>query len=168
MNRHAPRACLVSIGLVVLLVACGSGTQKAETGATTTTPAPEPVTGAAADTEFCKILAEASALLEPDPADSEPPPEETKAEFDAIAALLAQAQVAAPPTLTADVATFASAIDKYRAALADVGYNLGAIYSTPEGIALANDTSHTLSPAIVRHMTGPCGISPNGGEQRAP
>ena len=163
MSSPRLRICTASFGLVLLLVACGSGTDKAST-----TRSPKPTTGSAADTEFCKILTQVFALLEPDPADAEPPPEETKADFDSIAALLAQAERAAPPTLAPDIATFATAIDKYRGALADVGYDLGAIYSTPEGIALATDTSHALSPAVVRHMTGPCGISPNGGKQRSP
>jgi hypothetical protein len=157
------RGCAASFTLVLLVVACGSGADKAST-----TRSPKATTGTVADTEFCKILTEASALLEPDPADAAPPPEQTKTEFDTIAALLAQAEVAAPTTLAADITAFAGAIDVYRGALADVGYNLGAIYSTPEGIALANDTSHALSPAVVRHMTGPCGISPNGGEYRTP
>lgn len=163
MSGPRLRAGTASLGFVLLLAACGSGADQAST-----TKPLKATRGSASDTEFCRILTETSTLLEPDPAGTEPPPEQTKGEFDTIAALLARAEVAAPPSLSADIATFATAIDTYREALADVGYNVGAIYSTPQGIALANDTSHALSPAVVRHMTGPCGISPNGGEQRSP
>jgi hypothetical protein len=114
------------------------------------------------------LMTRASALLEPDAPDAQPAPAQTKAEFDEIASLLARAEDAAPSALTDDIATFARAINEYRATLADVGYNLGAIYSTPQGIALATDTSHALSPAVVRHMIGPCGIKPNNGERRTP
>lgn len=165
MTIPALRVLSASVGISVVLVACGSGSEKA---ATTTTRSPAATRGSAADTKFCKIMAQASTLLEPDPPGTEPAPADIKAEFDSIASLLAQAETAAPPALTADITTFSTAIDKYRAALADVGYNLGAIYSTRAGIALANDTSHALSRAVVRHMIGPCGLKPNGGEKRTP
>ncbi|MBK5288420.1 MAG: hypothetical protein JJE46_08130 [Acidimicrobiia bacterium] len=165
MSRRSVRTSVILLGIGLLVAGCGSGTEE------TTNPTngqARTTKGTAADTEFCKTLAEMSALLEPDAPDAEPTPEQTKTDFDTVASLLARAREQAPPALTADVGTFATAIDKYRTALADVGYNLGAIYATPEGIALANDTSHALSPGVVRHMTGPCGISPNGGEQRKP
>lgn len=165
MTIPALRVFAASLGMSLLLVACGSS---GEQSATTTTRRRTPTTGSAVDTQFCTIMSEASALLEPDPPGYEPPPAETKADFDTIASLLAQAEVAAPTPLGADIGTFSTAIDTYRAALAEVGYNLGAIYSMPAGIALANDTSHALSPAVVRHLIGPCGISPNGGEKRTP
>jgi hypothetical protein len=167
---RAVRGFTVAVALAVLLVACGSSGSSSEKAAAPTTTARAPSTSIeiTADTEFCKIMTEASSLLEPDPPNAQPAPARTKREFDAIAALLAKAEAASPRALTADITTFAKAIDKYRAALADAGYNLGVIYSTPEGIALANDTSHALSPAVVQHMTGACAIKPNQGEKRVP
>ena len=47
----------------------------------------------------------------------------------------------------------------YVVALADADYDLDVIFSTPEGTRLAEDTSHALTPDVVNHMTGPCGIT---------
>ena len=122
--------------------------------------------GNAADTEFCKLLARHRAARA-GPSRAEPPPEQTQAEFDDIAELLAQAEVAAPAKLTADIATFADAIDEYRGALAEVGYNLAPSTAPPRASRRVTTPPHVLSPAVVRHMKGPCGIAPNGGEERS-
>ena len=37
--------------------------------------------------------------------------------------------------------------------------DLDVIFSTAEGTRLAEDTSHALTPDVINHMTGPCGIT---------
>jgi hypothetical protein len=56
------------------------------------------------------------------------------------------------------VATFDTAIHGFAIALAEVGYQLDAIFKTPKGAKLAADTSHALTPAIVDELAGPCGL----------
>ncbi len=87
------------------------------------------------------------------------PPAELEASFDGVVTLLDQAERTAPPELRGDVTRYAAAIDDYAVALAAVDFDLDAIYSTPAGAQLAQDTSHALTPDIVNYMTGPCGIS---------
>jgi hypothetical protein len=57
------------------------------------------------------------------------------------------------------VANCATAIDDFDAALADVDYDLDAMHATPEGVLLAEDTYHALAPAVIDHLTGPCGLT---------
>jgi hypothetical protein len=82
----------------------------------------------------------------------------TKARYDALSPLLEAAKGSAPPALAADLATFATAIHGFATALANVDYRLDAIFKTPEGVKLAADTSHALTPAIVDELAGPCGL----------
>ncbi len=91
---------------------------------------------------------------------SEPtPPAEVRASFGEVVTLLDQAERTAPSELRGDVVRYATAIDDYVAALAAVDFDLVAIFSTPEGTQLAQDTSHALTPDMVNHMSGPCGIT---------
>jgi hypothetical protein len=106
------------------------------------------------------------ARLEPETAPRTPSARQTQ--YVQLAALLDQAQGAVPQRLHDDLARFTLAIDAFAAALAKVDYNLDAIYSTPNGVRLAADTSHALSPRLVEQITGPCGLAPNNGEKRAP
>lgn len=87
------------------------------------------------------------------------PPAEVETSFGEVVTLLDQAERTAPSELRDDVTRYATAIDDYVAALAAVDFDLDAIFSTPEGAQLAQDTSHALTPDIVNYMTGPCGIS---------
>jgi len=65
----------------------------------------------------------------------------------------------APDTVSDDFAVYAAAYDEYAHYLSTVGYNLDVVFSTPEGQQLAIDTSHTLTPAIVRYVTDECSLS---------
>jgi hypothetical protein len=56
------------------------------------------------------------------------------------------------------VATFATAIHGFATAPVRVGYQLDAIFKAPNGVKLAADTPHALTPAIVDELTGPCGL----------
>jgi hypothetical protein len=140
MNGIAGPARLVAalVAVVGLLAACGDD---------------EPAAG-----DFCDTMEQVTTLLEPNPGSTTP--EHTEARYDELATLLDQAEQAAPPAIADDVATFATTIDDFATALADVDYDLDAIYSTPEGVQLAEDTSHALTPAIIDHLTGPCGLTP--------
>lgn len=111
---------------------------------------------AAAGGEFCGAMEQVSTLLEPNTGSTTP--EGIEARYRELVTLLDQAEQAAPSAIAGDVATLAAAIDDYATALADVDYDLDAIYSTPEGVQLAEDSSHALTPAVVDHMTGPCGL----------
>lgn len=111
-----------------------------------------------ADSAFCTAMEQVAARMEPDTGSAEPP-EGVRANFDKVVTLLDQAEQNSPAAIAEDVATFASAIDDYVTALATVDYDLAAISSTPEGTQLAVDTSHALTPDVVNHMTGPCGIT---------
>jgi len=82
----------------------------------------------------------------------------TKARYDKLSTLLHQATQSAPAALAGDVATFAAAIHGFATALAKVDYQLDAMFTTPQGVKLATDTSHALTPAIVDELTGPCGL----------
>jgi hypothetical protein len=140
VNRIAGPARLVAalVAVVGLLAACGDD---------------EP----AANGDFCDTMEQVTTLLEPNTGSTTP--EETQARYDELAMLLDQAEQAAPPAIADDVSTFANAIDDFATALADVDYDLDAMYSTPEGNQLAEDTSHALTPAIIDHLTGPCGLT---------
>jgi len=106
---------------------------------------------------FCAAMEQVATRMEPR---TEPtPPGEVEASFGEVITLLDQAERTAPSELAGDVAHFATNVDDYVAALAAVDFDLEAIFSTPEGAQLAQDTSHALTPDIINHMTGPCGVS---------
>ncbi len=109
-----------------------------------------------ADAAFCNAMEQVAALMEPDNGSTPPG---VRADFDMVVALLDQAEQSAPAAIRDDVASFAGAIDDYVGALAAVDFDLAAIFSTAEGTQLAEDTSHALTPDIVHHMTGTCGIT---------
>ncbi len=106
---------------------------------------------------FCGAMEQVTTRMEPNTAPT--PPAEVEASFGEVVTLLDQAERSAPSELSGDVARFATAIDDYVAALAAVDFDLDAIFNTPEGLELAQDTSHALTPDIINHLTGPCGIS---------
>lgn len=131
---------LVAALLTLTLAACGDdGTEDA--GAT-----------------FCTVMEQVAARMEPDTG-TPTPPDGVRANFDEVVTLLDQAEQDAPAAISDDVAAFATAMDDYVAALAAVDFDLDAIFATPEGTQLAEDTSHALTPDLINHMTGPCGIS---------
>jgi hypothetical protein len=141
VHRTARPAQLVATAFtlgLLLAAACGAGA--------TATNGPT----------FCGTMHQVTDLLEPKTRSTTP--EGTKARYDSLSTLLAQAKESAPPALADDVATFATAIHGFATALAKVGYQLDAIFKTPEGVTLAADTSHALTPAIVDELTGPCGL----------
>jgi hypothetical protein len=155
-SRHTVAAAVV----ILAVAACGgsdTGTNLTGAGAgvdTTTQPArsAEGTTGG----EFCEAMAHLIELLAP----SEPTsPHETQATFTEAATWFAQADGAAPDVLTADFSKYAAAYDEYVQYLSTVGFNLDAVFATPEGRRLAIDTSHTMTPTIVRYVTGTCGLS---------
>ncbi len=106
---------------------------------------------------FCAAMEQVTTRMEPSTGAT--PPGEIETSFGEVVTLLDQAERTAPSQLSGDVAHYATAIDDYVAALAAVDFDLDAIFSTPEGAQLAQDTSHALTPDIIDHMTGPCGIS---------
>ena len=91
--------------------------------------------------------------------DTPTPPQALRVEFDEVVTLLDKAEEHAPTAISDDIAALAAAIDHYVVALADADYNLDVIFSTPEGTRLAEDTSHALTPDVINHMTGPCGVT---------
>ncbi len=106
---------------------------------------------------FCAAMKQVTTLMEPSTGPT--PPAEVEASFGEVVTLLDQAERTAPSELSGDVTRFATAIDDYVAALDAVDFDLDAVFSTPEGVELAQDTSHALTPDIINHMTGPCGIT---------
>jgi hypothetical protein len=127
------------LALTLTLVACG------RSGGTDTEDA------------FCPVMEQVATRMAPS---AEPtPPAEVETSFGEVVTLLDQAERTAPSELRGDVTRYAAAIDDYVVALAAVDFDLDAIFSTPEGAQLAQDTSHALTPEIVNYMTGPCGIS---------
>lgn len=113
---------------------------------------------------FCRTMKQVTNLLEPNTGSTTPAG--TKARYESLSTMLAQATDSAPPALTKDVAAFATAIHAFAGALAKVGYRLDAIFTTPGGAKLAADTSHALTPAIVDELVGPCAL--NLGPPRSP
>lgn len=113
---------------------------------------------------FCRTMKQVTDLLEPN--NGSTTPAGTKARYASLFTLLGQATDSAPPALTKDVATFATAIHAFASALAKVGYRLDALFATPGGAKLAADTSHALTPAVVDELVGPCAL--NLGPPRSP
>ncbi len=109
------------------------------------------------DDAFCASMEQVATRMEPNTGPT--PSEEVEANFDEVVTLLDQAERTTPSELRGDVTGYATAIDDYVDALAAVDFDLDAIFSTPEGTQLAQDTSHALTPDLVNHMSGPCGIT---------
>ncbi len=109
------------------------------------------------DDAFCAAMEQVATRMAPSPEPT--PPAEVETSFGEVVTLLDQAERTAPSELRGDVARYATAIDDYVAALDAVDFDLNAIFSTPEGTQLAQDSSHALTPDIINHMTGPCGIT---------
>ena len=109
------------------------------------------------DDAFCVAMEQVAARMEPSTRPTAPG--EVEASFGEVVTLLDQAERTAPSELAGDVARFAIAIDDYVAALAAVDFDLDAIFSTPEGAQLAQDTSHALTPDMINHMTDRCDIT---------
>ena len=145
MSRPA-RLCAVLVTLV--LVGCGGAGANRPDGADSATDADA----------FCSAMEGVAVRMARD-TDTPTPPDALRVGFDEVVALLDQAEEHAPAAISDDVAAFAAAIDHYVVALADADYDLDVIFSTPEGTQLAEDTSHALTPDVINHMTGPCGIT---------
>ena len=105
---------------------------------------------------FCEAMAHLIVLLEPTESSS---PTETQKTFEEAAIWFEQAGDAAPASIASDVTAYVDAFAEYTQYLADVDYRLDVVFSTQEGTDLAIDTSHTLTPAIVGHVTDECGLS---------
>jgi hypothetical protein len=152
MHGTAQPAHLVAAVLTLgfLAAACGGTSGCGGSGGTS---------GSATSTNhqtFCRTMKQVTSLLDPNTGSTTP--EGTKARYESLSRLLDQAKDSGPPSLADDVATFDTAIHGFATALARVGYQLDAIFKTPEGTKLAADTSHALTPAIVDELTGPCGL----------
>ena len=111
-----------------------------------------------AESTFCSAMEGVAARMAR-ATDTPMPPHALRVEFGEVVTLLDEAEEHAPAAISDDIAAFAVAIDHYVVALADADYNLDVIFSTPEGTRLAEDTSHALTPDVINHMTGPCGIT---------
>lgn len=145
-----PRPARLSAALVTLALAgCGDTATNRTNSADITT-----------DTKnaFCSAMEGVAVRMARD-TDTPTPPDALRAEFDEVVTLLDQAEEHAPAAISGDIAALATAIDHYVVALADADYDLDVIFSTPEGTRLAEDTSHALTPDVINHMTGPCGIT---------
>lgn len=105
---------------------------------------------------FCDSMEQATRLLEPQTAPTTR--QDTRERYVELEAVLLAAQRAAPPALDADIVTFAAAIDRFATALAAVDHDIDELFSTPAGIQLAEKTSHALTPTLIGHLTGPCGL----------
>lgn len=156
MHRTAQPTRLVAVVIALGAVAAGCNSSGGSGAGSSTT--------AANHETFCRTMKQVTSLL--DPNSGSMTPQATKARYESLSALLDRAQDSAPPALTHDVATFATAIHGFTTALAKVGYHLDAIYKTRAGVKLAADTSHALTAAIVNELTGPCGL--DLGPSRAP
>jgi len=153
----------LSVALWGAFVACGD-TEPPNSG-----PAPDarPVSGTTTnptDGDFCDAMGHLIVLLAPTENSS---PDATRATFAEAAGWFERANDAAPAAIAGEFATYKAAYDEYVHYLSTVDFNLDVVFSTPEGKQLAIDTSHTLTPAIVEHVVGECGLS-FGDEQHDP
>jgi hypothetical protein len=139
MHRTIRPTRLAATLLTLTLLACGDSGASEE------------------DDAFCAGMEQVVTRMEPSTGPT--PPGEVEASFGEVVTLLDEAERTAPSELSGDVARFATAVDVYVAALEAVDFDLDAIFSTPEGVQLAQDTSHALTPDIINHLTGPCGIT---------
>lgn len=130
-------ATLLTLTLTLTLPACGNSGE--------------------GDDAFCVAMEQVVSRMEPSTGPTAPG--EVEASFGEVVTLLDQAERTAPSELAGDVARFAIAIDDYVAALAVVDFDLDAIFSTPEGVQLAQDTSHALTPELINYMTDRCDIT---------
>ncbi|MEQ1788367.1 MAG: hypothetical protein ABL966_15045 [Acidimicrobiales bacterium] len=144
---------------LLAMAACGDS----ESGTDATAQTSPSSVGTARD-EFCDAMGHLITLLAPSGPTS---PDETQATFTEAGTWFAQAQDAAPEAIASDFRAYAAAYDEYVHFLSTVGFNLDAVFATPEGQQLAIETSHTLTPPIVEYVTGPCGLS-FGDEPRDP
>jgi hypothetical protein len=143
-----PRSIAVALVIACgVLIACGDSDGSS---AAVDTTAPR------SDREFCESMEHLIALLAPSGPTS---PQDTEAAFTEAADWFDQARRSAPASISADVATYASAYDDYVRFLADSGFNLDVVFSTTEGRDLAIETSHTLTVPIVEYTTNECGLS---------
>ncbi len=83
--------------------------------------------------------------------------------FDEAAVCFEQARRAAPERIAAVVVAYAAAHDDYIDFLDESGYDLDAVFNTPEGKRLAIDTSHSFTVTIVDYATDNCGLEFGGG-----
>ena len=116
------------------------------------------------DADFCEAMGDLIVLLA---LTEDSSLDVTRATFAEAAGWFERANYAAPVAIADDFATYAAAYDEYVHFLSTVGFNLDAVFATPEGKQLAVDSSHTLTPAIVEHVVGECGLS-FGDEQHDP
>lgn len=149
MHRTSRPARLSAVLVTLAFAGCGdTGTNRPNSANIATD----------ADDAFCSAM-EGVALRMARDTNTPTPPHALRIDFDEVVTLLDQAEEHAPAAISDDVAAFAAAIDHYVVALADADYDLDVIFSTPEGTRLAEDTSHALTPDVINHMTGPCGIT---------
>ncbi len=151
MHSMSRPACLSAALVTLALAGCGDGYNG------TNRPDSADI---ATDTEnaFCAAMEGVAVRMARD-TDTPTPPDALRVDFGEVVTLLDQAEEHAPAAISDDVAAFAAAIAHYVVALADADYDLDVIFSTPEGTRLAEDTSHALTPDVINHMTGPCGIT---------
>lgn len=151
MNENADVRLLAMLVLVCSSVSACTGLQGGEEhdGTATDGASPDPA-------EFCDAMSHLIVLLEPGGPSS---PAETETTFEEAAGWFEQARQSAPEPIAADVAIYADAYREYTRFLDESGYDLDVVFATDEGHDLAIDTSHTLTPKIVDHVTGDCGLS---------
>jgi hypothetical protein len=140
----------VAVALVIaggVLIGCGDG-DGSSVAVDTTAPR--------SDREFCESMEHLIVLLAPSGPTS---PQDTEAAFTEAVGWFDQARRSAPASISADVATYASAYDDYVRFLTESGFNLDVVFSTAEGRDLAIETSHTLTVPIVEYTTNECGLS---------
>lgn len=165
MTSHR-RLGAASIVCCLVMVGCGDDTAS-ETAASAPDATSDTANGTGAsrsDEEFCRAMGHLIVLLAPTDASS---PAATRATFDEAAGWFEQADRSAPAEIADDFAGYRAAYDEYRRYLGTVDFNLDTVFSTTEGRQLAIDTSHSITPAIVEHVIGDCGLS-FGDEQRDP
>jgi hypothetical protein len=151
------------IALCTTLAACGDANSTNPDPVAATTPSNGTATNRM-DSTFCDAVAHLIELLAP--AD-DMSPDQTRATFAEAAGWFQQANSAAPAAIADDFVAYKTAYDEYVHYLSTVDFDLDRVFSTPEGKQLAIDTSHTLTPAIVEHVIGACGLS-FGDEQHNP
>jgi hypothetical protein len=162
---HTKPSWVVAAAIAIAVTACGTDASR-DASRPTNIKTPTNANNSADERAFCTTMKQVMARLEPETTPRKPRARRTQ--YEELAALLKRAQATAPRGLNDDVARFARATDAFNNALAKVGYNLDAIYSTPAGVRLAADTSHALSKSLTNQITGPCGLAPNNGESRTP
>lgn len=153
--RSQLRLVAGSLALCSALVACGHTNSASPDTVAAATPA-NGTAAKSAGTAFCEAMSHLIVLLAPTDDSS---PDATKAAFAEAAGWFEQANTAAPAAIADDFSAYKTAYDQYVHYLSTVGFNLDAVFSTPEGKHLAIDTSHTLTPAIVQHVVGDCSLS---------